>query len=164
MNQAIVGMNKKMSKISWCWKQKNGFEIIEPNTNLSNAYLIEARTTLKKIVQDGNRTNYDKWDLIMSYYSCYNALYSILMKAGIKCELHSCTIEMMKFIESFTDEDYEFLMNLKDKRIDVQYYLKDYKINENQIKKVKLFVHKCEVILNKTDLSKLRGELDGTKK
>ena len=43
-------------------------------------------------------------------------------------------------------------------------YLKDYKINENQIKKVKLFVHKCEVILNKTDLSKLRGELDGTKK
>ena len=96
-----------MNKISWCKKQNKGIELVEPNDNLSEAYLKEANDTLKEI-QEGA-----KWSTIMGYYACYNALYAILMKVGVKCEIHDCTIELMKVVSGFSDEDYDFLVSLK---------------------------------------------------
>ena len=31
----------------------------------------------------------------IEYYVCYNALYSLLVKCGIKCEIHDCNFKLM---------------------------------------------------------------------
>ncbi|MEA2003961.1 MAG: hypothetical protein U9O53_03295 [archaeon] len=49
--------------------------------------------------------------MITAYYACYNALYSILMKCGIKSEIHDCTIELMDFFD-FEAKDIEFITQL----------------------------------------------------
>ena len=144
-----------MNKISWCKKQNKGIELVEPNDNLSEAYLKEANDTLKEI-QEGA-----KWSTIMGYYACYNALYAILMKVGVKCEIHDCTIELMKVVSGFSDEDYDFLVSLKVKRIDVQYYLK--KIVLDDLASVKNFVLKCDKIRNTINLEEIRGKIDNWK-
>ena len=93
----------------------------------------------------------------MAYYSCYNALYSVLMKIGIKCEIHDCSIEMIKLIEGFNEEDYEFLSELKDKRIKVQYYLKKEELQK--LDEVKTFVWKVKEVLNDLDVVGIRNKL-----
>tara|TARA_Y100000310_G_C20629468_1_gene787819 strand:+ start:1047 stop:1487 length:441 start_codon:yes stop_codon:yes gene_type:complete len=145
-----------MKKIIWCLKQKKGIEFVEPNDNLSEAYFNEAENTLKLILGKKN-----KWELIMAYYACYNAFYALLIKTGIKCEIHDCTLEIIKLFSQFTDEDYEFISLLKDKRVQTQYYLKEiYLDNINQVKK---FVMKCKEISLDLDRDELRGKLNDQK-
>lgn len=93
-----------------------------------------------------------KWKVITAYYACYNALYSILMKAGVKSEIHDCTLSLMDFLE-FENHEKDFMMHLKVDRIDAQYYLKDKKLSDD--KTVKQFVNKCKQILLE-DLSLFR--------
>ena len=145
-----------MKKLDWCLKQSKGIELVEPNENLCDAYLKEAKETLKLIT--GKDT---KWEVIMAYYACYSALYSILMKAGIKCEIHSCTLALMDYIDGFTESDKAFINKLKDKRIDAQYYIKDERL-EN-ISDVKEFVFKCMGIKDKTDILELRRAINAKK-
>ncbi|MBT4805331.1 hypothetical protein HON71_04110 [Candidatus Woesearchaeota archaeon] len=144
-----------MNKIKWCLEQKKGIELVEPNDNLCEAYIKEANDTLKEIKEGA------KWSVIMGYYACYNAFYSILMKAGIKCEIHDCTLKLMKMIKEFSDEDYDYLVSLKVKRIDVQYYLKK-KVLED-LSEVKNFVLKCDQIRKEFDLNELRGKIKDAK-
>ena len=146
-----------MTKIEWCLEQKNGIELVEPNDNLCHSYFKEAKETLLQIQGKGS-----KWDVIMGYYACYHALYAILQKAGIKSEIHDCTIELMSLIKGFTGEDYAFLQSLKKKRINAQYYL----IPEilESVALVKRFLLKCEEIAEKIDINYLRGKLDVKKK
>ena len=144
-----------MVTISWCKKQNKGIELIEPNDNLSDAYIKEANDTLKEI-QEGT-----KWSTIMGYYACYNALYALLMKVGIKCEIHDCTIELMKLILDFSDEDYNFLVSLKVKRIDVQYYLK--RIVLDNLAGVKKFVLKCDELRDTINVKEMREKVENTK-
>lgn len=148
---------KGSGKISWCLKQKKGIELVEPNDNLSEQYFREAKETLQEISEHGT-----KWGVIMAYYACYNALYALLMKAGIKCEIHDCTIEIMKLINGFSDGDYLFLTKLKEQRIQAQYYLKKEKL-EN-LPEVKKFVLKCQVLSEEPTAGMLRETLYGKKK
>ena len=144
-------------KISWCLKQKNGIELIEPNDNLSEQYFREAKETLQEISGHGT-----KWDVIMAYYACYNALYALLMKAGIKCEIHDCTINLIKLIDEFSNAEYVFLTKLKEQRIQAQYYLKKEKL-EN-LPEVKQFVLKCQVFSEELKVDYLRGKVNDAKK
>ena len=103
-----------------------------------------------------------KWDVIKAYYACYHALYAVLMKCGIKCEIHDCSIELMKNIGSFSKEDYSLLIELKENRIQVQYYLKKKTLsNLNQVKRLIL---KCQEIAENIDLTGLRDALKNGKK
>src|SRR3989344_4028837 len=140
-------MNSK--KISWCLKQKKGIELVELNDNLCKAYFNESEETLQEI-GDGS----SKWDVIKAYYACYHALYAILIKCGIKCEIHDCSIELMKLMDSFSKEDYNFLSELKEKRIQVQYYLK--KKTLDNLKPIKQFVLKCQEIAENINPKKIR--------
>lgn len=149
--------NKLDGKILWCLQQKQGIGLVEPNDNLSEQYFREAKETLQEISGHGT-----KWDVIMAYYACYNALYALLMKAGIKCEIHDCTINVMKFIDGFDAADYMFLTKLKDQRIQAQYYLKKEKL-EN-LPEAKKFVMKCQVLSEELKVDILRGKLNVTKK
>ncbi len=89
-----------MDKINWCFRKENGLSLVEPNLNLSNAYLRKSEDSLKSM-----RENVSKdWKISMAYYSIYFSLYAILMKIGIKSEIHSCTIEFAKvFLNDFFD-------------------------------------------------------------
>ena len=141
-----------MDKVKWCLNQKKGLSLIDPNDNLSKEYYSEALETLQELEDVKG-----KWKVIMAYYSCYNALYSVLMKIGIKCEIHDCSIEMSKLIEGFNEEDYEFLSELKDKRIKVQYYLKKEELQK--LDEVKTFVWKVKEVLNDLDVVGIRNKL-----
>jgi len=102
-----------------------------------------------------------KWKLITAYYACYNALYSLLMKCGIKCEIHDCTIELMNLL-GFTRDDTDFMARLKEDRIQVQYYLKNIELkNEEDIKK---FILRCKVLSNDLNSEKINGVREIVKK
>lgn len=142
-----------MKDLSWCKAQKNGIELIEPNKNLSKSYLNESRDTLSQINLNGN-----KWNIIMAYYACYNALYAILQIAGIKCEIHDCTISLMTYIAGFEKQDQLFLAKLKEDRIANQYYLEQRKLTN--LLEIQKFILKCEKIAEHLNIEQLRKQIN----
>ncbi len=142
-----------MGKIEWCKKQRKGIKIIRPEENISRAYFKKAYESLKLL----SSINPPEWKIIISYYSCYYAFYALLMKVGIKSEIHECTIELMKFFD-FTLEEIEFIKYLKNLRINVQYYTEITAPNVD-INKVKRFVLKCEEISENIDIERLRFKI-----
>jgi len=140
-----------MITLDWCLKQKNGIELIEPNDNLSQAYFNDADDSVKAML-----INKGKWQVVTAYYSCYNALYALLMKAGIKCEIHDCTIKLMETL-NFNKDKINFMILLKKERIEVQYYLKVAK--EVDVNLVKDFVVLCKQLareLKEKEVKKVR--------
>jgi len=76
--------------------------LIEPNSNLAKAYIKKSEEALESM-----RVNIVKdWRISTAYYTLYFSLYSVLTKIGIKCEIHSCTIEFAKrFLYEFFSEE-----------------------------------------------------------
>lgn len=110
-----------MSRIIWCLNQKNGIKIIEPNPNLSNAYIHKADDSLESI-----QVNIKKeWKIATAYYTIYFSLYAILMRVGIKSEIHSCTVDFVKeyLNDYFNKEEIELIEDSLKARIDVQYFV-----------------------------------------
>ena len=145
-----------MDKVEWCAGKKGGLSIIEPNSNLAEAYIKKAEEALESM-----RINIIKdWKISTAYYTIYFSLYSILMKIGIKCEIHSCTIEFTKrFLkEFFSEEEFEFAEDSLKARIDSQYYV-DRIVSDEQyslmIKKAPEFLVKCKSILIKLNEKKV---------
>lgn len=149
------GISMKEDKLRWCCRQKRGISLVEPNDNLAKAYLKNASETLEKMkILDGS------WKIITAYYACYNALYGILQKCGIKSEIHECSIELMGLFKQFSSEDCLLLRELKDNRIDVQYYLKEPRPLGKD--KVVAFVEKCMIIndsINADEIEKIKSNI-----
>ena len=138
-----------VDKFSWCCKK---VELIEPKDNLNKSYLSESEQDLGEIANVGS-----KWKVIIAYYSCYEAVYSLFMKCGIKCEIHDCTIELMSLF-GFSEEEQNLLRELKELREGNQYYLKRNEFEQEQ--KVKEFVSRCKEIsssLNQDKINEIRG-------
>ncbi|MGM0609226.1 MAG: hypothetical protein ACQESP_12520 [Candidatus Muiribacteriota bacterium] len=136
-----------MDKLKWCLQQDKGIKLIEPNNRLAKVYLHESKVDMGDIQKSS-----PKWKNIVGYYACYNALYALLQKIGIKCEIHDCSIELMDCIGL---SDYkEFMIQLKKIRIDVQYYLK--KPKQLDQKKVTDFVLECKVLFNSLSDTKIK--------
>lgn len=111
--------------IEWCKKQ--GMKLIEPNNNLAEEYYKNAEETLR-VTNLIKNSGSNMWLATQKYYAEYLAAYSLLMKIGIKSEIHSCTIEIIKLLEKEKIVDFEFSKSLeedKELRIDNQYYLKN---------------------------------------
>ena len=131
-----------MNKISWCKKQEKGIKLVEPNDNLSMEYYQNAEESLK-VLRSIYGTRSNMWLATTKYYIEYFAVYSILMKLGIKCEIHDCTIALTKFLE---DEDIiekgitKILWDDKELRIDNQYYLKNKPVNIDGYRNSRLFL------------------------
>jgi len=122
-----------MNKISWCKNQKSGIKLIEPNDNLSEEYYQNAEESLK-VLRSINETKSNMWLATTKYYIEYFAVYSILMKIGIKCEIHDCTIALIKFLEKesvIKSGISKLLEKDKELRIDNQYYLKNKPVDIN---------------------------------
>jgi uncharacterized protein (UPF0332 family) len=140
-----------MDKIKWCKKQNSGIEIVEENQNLSEEYFKKAEKALKAVKSlEGN----EEWQISSAYYAMYFSLYAILMKIGIKCEIHSCTIDIMKkcLNQFFSLEEMNLIKTSLVARIDSQYYT-DRDVKKDQRKKMvdnaPKFYLKCKNIVIK---------------
>ncbi len=152
-----------MANLNWCKRQKNGIRIIEPNENLSDEYLKYAEETLLILKEIDGKSN--MWLATSKYYFEYFCFYSILMKLGIKCEIHDCTIELCRFLEKeeiLFDDFTATLEKDKELRIENQYYLKNTKV-EIDYDELTNFLLKTKEVLNNLDydlINKIRGEMN----
>ena len=144
-----------MDKIKWCAGKKDGLSLIEPNSNLAEAYIKKSEEALESM-----RVNIIKdWKISTAYYTLYFSLYAVLTKIGIKCEIHSCTIEFAKrFLgEFFSEEELDFTEDSLKARIDSQYYV-DRTVPDEQyskmLKKSPEFLVNCKSILIKLNEKK----------
>ena len=153
-----------MNKINWCKKKKHGIQIQEPNENLSREYYENAEESMK-VLKSIKETKSNMWLATTKYYIEYFAVYSVLMKIGIKCEIHDCTIALIKFLE---DEDIiekgtsKLLEEDKELRIDNQYYLKNKSVNID-FEKLSEFLLLIKESLNKLDddnITELRKKIE----
>lgn len=149
-----------MVSLKWCYKQKDGIKIIEPNDNLAQGYLKMAEDSLGTMNRERDKSI--RWAISSCYYSMYYSLYSICMKIGIKCEIHSCTLEFMKrFLSHFySKEDIKIIKSAFDSRNIVQYYVDKIVSKEDSnyiIEKAPLFFNKSKEILTKINEKDIRG-------
>src|SRR3989344_2518303 len=145
-----------MDKIIWWAGKKEGLSLIEQNSDLAEAYTKKAEEALESM-----RVNIIKdWKISTAYYTLYFSLYSILTKIGIKCEIHSCTIEFTKrFLgEFFSKEEVDFIEDSLKARIDSQYYINrtvpDKQYND-MLNKAPEFLVRCKSILIKLNEKKI---------
>ena len=144
-----------MDKINWCLKQKKGIKLIEPNNDLCDEYIKSAEENLNAMLKLTG-----KWRSITAYYACYEAIYAILQKIWIKCEIHECTLELLNLIENIDKKLKNFILNLKKERIDIQYYLKEpKKLDENKVKEFVLSCKEVSSLLTENQIKEIRNKL-----
>ena len=152
-----AGMN---DRLVWCSRQKNGTRLIEPNENLSFAYLKKSEEAMEAM---HSVVSHD-WKISAGYYSLYFSLYTVLMKIGIRSENHTCTCEIMKVLLAgfFTLEECDLMEEARQARVETQYYVSNH-ITENfsgiLIQQVPRFHVKCKEIsnaLNERQIQNLR--------
>ncbi len=150
-----------MDQIKWCMQQKKGIELVEPSDNLREAYLIKAEEALDALKTSRSRD----WQLTAAYYTIYHGIYSLLMKMGIKCEIHSCTIEFTKrFLNShFSPHDFELIDKAFSARIDSQYYVNRHVPDQNYeriMKKTPAFLVTCKnIVLEQKEITEVRARI-----
>jgi uncharacterized protein (UPF0332 family) len=112
-------------KLKWCKEQ--GLKFIQPNNNLAEEYYKSAEDTLR-VANLIKNSGSNMWLATQKYYTLYLASYFLLMKIGIKIDIHSCVIEIIKLLENEKIINFnlsEILEINKELRIDNQYYLKN---------------------------------------
>ena len=140
-----------MEKIKWCMGLKKGLEMVDPNENLSKVYIEKSERALSAAASLKNNKD---WEISSSYYAMYFALYAILMKIGVKCENHTCTIEFMNIflLDYFDAKDVKQIRTSMALRVDAQYYA-DRQISEEKYRKIvdgaPRFLVKCREVLFK---------------
>ena len=154
-----------MDKVKWCLNQKKGIELVEPSDNLRDAYIIKAEEALETLRTSKSRD----WQLTTAYYTIYHGIYSLLMKIGVKCEIHSCTIEFTKrFLKDhFSPEDFMLIDKAFSARIDSQYYVNREVPDRNYdliIKMTPTFLVKCKnIILEQKEIEDIRNQISSVK-
>mgnify|MGYP001567023751 CR=1 FL=1 len=151
-----------MARLEWCIRKK-AYEFIEPNPNLTEAYFKKAEEALKSI-----RVNTVKdWQIAIAYYTIYFSLYALLMRIGVKCEVHACTLAFIRSFlsEYFSNEDCTFFEQSLQARVDAQYYV-DRTVPDEQyqlmLKKAPDVLVQCKDIVQHITQKKvyqLRGDL-----
>ena len=122
--------------LAWCFKQKRGIRIIEPNPNLTKAYLKKAKSALNTMTA-ALQINEADWTATTAYYARYFALYALLMKMGVKSEIHDCTINVAQLLANHGILNQNLVTDIaeaKQTRIDTQYYVAT-QLNQKEIRK-----------------------------
>lgn len=149
MNHAIV----MQDKFVWCLEKKQGIKLVEPNENLMKDYFHKAELSLDMMKKAGDNL---EWKISSGYYAMYYSAYALLMMAGIKSELHSCTIEAVKqlFKSYFREQEIAIFEKAKDLRVRVQYYIVKQSEITNYAKNIlfaEKFHFKCKSIARSLD-------------
>ena len=155
-----------MVSIKWCCKQKEGIKLISPNENLSQGYIKMAENAIGTMNRERNFNL--QFSISACYYSMYYSLYSVLMKIGIKCEIHACTLEFMRSLlqEFYPREDFTLINKAFNSRDISQYYVDKIVPKEDIdliISNAPYFLSKSKEILsklNEKDINKIKLELE----
>src|SRR3989344_2202533 len=102
-----ITMAKGSGDFRYCFRKLRGLRIINPNENLVRVYTRKSKSALNMLNSAIEKQEYE-WILDISYYAKYFIVYALFMKAGVKSEIHDCTIFALKslFIEQgIVDED-----------------------------------------------------------
>lgn len=157
-----MSSNKKYLK--WCVKQRKGIKIIPESITLQKAYLKKSEEALKSM--NANATaGIDEWVVSTSYYAKYFAVYALLSRIGIKCEIHDCTLALFEYLFSNTipANFVQDLQQSKDDRVDAQYYTQAIQINQKKIlDDTTNFVLEIQKIIDKltpTEIVALKGKV-----
>lgn len=112
-----------MVSLKWCCGSKERMRLIEPNENLSRGYLEMAEKAIGTMTREKNYN--PQFAISACYYSMYYSLYAVLMKIGIKSEVHSCTLEFMKVLlkNVYSEEDIKIIKKAFNARDIAQYYV-----------------------------------------
>lgn len=123
--------------------------ISKPNSNLSEAYVKMARDDI--IALRSLPIKIREWKVVTAYYARYHMLTALLVKIGVECKDHNCSISIAEYL--FPDIDGKLFSDLrraKKQRINLQYYtnrpVKEKDIDRN-IKNVNFFVNSITKIL-----------------
>jgi len=150
--------------LSWCLKQSKGIRIVAPSDNLVKAYHEKSKNALKSM-EINAQAGLVEWAVSASYYAKYFAVYSLLSKIGVKCEIHDCTITLFEYLfcDSIPKEVIRDLRESKADRIEMQYYTQQISVNlEQVIKGTKKFVLEIENVadgLNSERITELQKRL-----
>jgi len=124
------------NSLIWCMKQRKGIRIIEPNPNLTKEYIRKALSALNTM-NAALQIKETDWTLTTAYYARYFALYALLMKLGIKSEIHDCSIATARLLAKnkiITPNLVTDITQAKQTRIDTQYYVTE-ELTHEEIKR-----------------------------
>lgn len=144
--------------------QSKGIRIVNPSDNLLRAYLRKARNAMKSMEVNAE-AGITEWAVSASYYAEYFAVYALLQKIGVKCEIHDCTIALFEYLfgDSVPRKIIQELQQSKEYRVEFQYYTQEIEVNINQmIDETKNFVLEVEKIidsLNPDEIAQLQNSL-----
>jgi uncharacterized protein (UPF0332 family) len=140
---------------------------VEPNEDLAKAYMKKAISALNTMTAALKIRETD-WIAATAYYARYFALYSLLMKIGVKSEIHDCTIRMGRYLSEngiLNKNLIEDIEKAKQTRVDMQYYVarefsvREIKNNAESARKFVLDVEKETVNLTTDKVNFLRDQL-----
>lgn len=119
-------MQNNQRHLEWCLKQNKGIRVGKPSENLVRAYRQKSRNALKSMEINAQAGLAD-WAISASYYAQYFAVYSLLSKIRVKCQIHDCTITLFEYLFSgmMPKETLKDLQNSKNNRIEAQYYTQE---------------------------------------
>ncbi|MBM3910352.1 MAG: HEPN domain-containing protein [Thaumarchaeota archaeon] len=149
--------------LKWCAKQKKGIKLVRGSANLQTAYLKKSKEALRSMEANAEK-GIDEWVVSTSYYARYFAIYALLSRIGIKCEIHDCTIALFSYLfaDKIPSKLMEDLKQAKDDRIEAQYYTETIRINPQTLANTKEFVLKVEEIidnLTNSEVTTIQGKL-----
>jgi len=156
-----------MVSIKWCLNQKFGIRILEPNINMCESYLAMAEESIKEL--DRIKTNI--WTTTASYYIFYYSLYALMIRLGVKCEIHSCSLEFMKecLTELYNENDIGLINKAFSARNDLQYYtnrpVEDDTINEIKGGCKDFYIKTKDIIIKLTEeqINEIRNKIKDLK-
>lgn len=158
-----------MVSINWCLKQKKGISLIEPNLNMSKSYIEMSKNALGTMNREKKLNQI--FSISAAYYAMYYSLFALLMKLGIKSEIHKCTIKIMESLSEFYNkEDIKNMNNAFDLRNNTQYYVDkiiDQRLVSNLYNSAPLFVAKTKNIiisLNEVKINEIRNRIKNNEK
>jgi len=96
---------------------------VKPSENLVRAYLQKSRNAIMSMEVNAEASIID-WAVSASYYAKYFAVYSLLAKIGVKCEIHDCTIALFEYLfrDTVPRQLIRELRRSKENRVEAQYY------------------------------------------
>jgi len=143
--------------LRWCTRQNKGIKLVNQSKNLQAAYLKKSQTAIQSM-QVNAKEDIVEWAISASYYAKYFAIYALLSRLGIKCEIHDCTIALFGYLfgNDISKPLSEDLRQAKEDRIDVQYYNAEISIDLKElISKTKEFVIAVEEIIDGLNQQKI---------
>ncbi|MCW4044502.1 MAG: HEPN domain-containing protein [Candidatus Bathyarchaeota archaeon] len=141
---------------------------MEPNPNLAKAYLQKAISALNTMTAALQIKETD-WTATTAYYARYFALYALLMKIGVKSEIHDCTINIAKLLAKNKILNPHLINDItkaKQTRIDTQYYVTkeltqtDSKNNTEAARKFVLQLEQATENITSEQINNIRAQLN----